>query len=630
MRLVPLVLAPVFLFATQARESCPMGGAAVNAPAERQRAAYHNASVTAELVAPSAATIVASSTGTAHRRSVIAPTNPIAAFPPTINFIDSDLFSAMQQASILPTSIASDDEFLRRVTLDLTGAIPDSATVVAFVNDKTPDKRTKKIDELLASDAFVDRWTMWFGDLVQNVTVSNNVREYYIGRNAYYEFIKDSVRNNKPYDQLARDVITGAGDSFVAGSADYAVRQLQNNGPAQDTYDNLVAHSGEKFLGMPLLCLSCHNGLGHLELVNQSLKSHTRYEFWAMAAFFARTRAQGQRYTDPNNPNQNVIKFMVSDNPVGEYLLNTDSGNKSPRAPAEGQSTSVPPAYMFTGETPRTGEARRTAYARILTSDRQFARAAVNYLWKEMFGIGIVEPTNAFDLARLDASKLPNGQTLQPTNPKLLEDLTDNFIAGGYNLRTFLRTMALSSSYQLSSKYTPGTWNESWTTYFARHYPRRLPAEMLLDAITKSTNVPANLQAQGIGAVSKAVALPDTIEPGPRSQFGLLLNEFGRGDRDDTARTNDASISQALSLLNNTIVTTRVKKNTANSTVSKVLAATSDPGSIADQLYLATLSRYPTATERTASINYLIAGNLTQRTEDLHFALLNQLEFLFY
>src|SRR5205814_9175638 len=496
---------------------------------------------------------------------------------------------------VTPTTLASDDEFLRRIDLDLTGQIPDSATVTAFLADKTIDKRTKKIDELLASDAFVDRWTMFYGDLVQNVTISNNVREYYLGRNAYYNWIKDSIKNNKPYDQMAREVIAGAGDSFATGNSDYVVRQLQNNGPPQDTYDNLVAHSGERFLGMQLLCLSCHNGFGHLELVNQSLKSKTRYDFWGMAAFFARTRAQGQKYVDPANPNANIITFMVSDNANGEYLLNTDSGNKSPRAPAQGQSNIVPPVYLFSGETPRTGEARRTAYGRVLTADRQFARAAVNYLWKEMFGAGIVEPANAFDLARLDPNNLPSGQTLQPTNARLLEDLTDSFIASGYNLRTILRTMAISSSYQLSSKYTPGAWNEAWTTYFARHYPRRLPAEMLLDAITKATNVPATLQAQGIGAVSKAMALPDTLEPGPRSQFGLLLNEFGRGDRDDTARTNDASISQALSLLNNTIVTSRVKKNIANSTVAKVLASTSDPGAITDQLFLATLSRNPTA-----------------------------------
>jgi len=617
MRLIPAVVAPLLLFATGAHDQCPMGGAA-NAPAERQFAAYHAASTTAELVAPS------------RRRGVVAPANPAASFPPAINFVDSDLFSAMQQSGIAPAPLASDEEFLRRISLDLTGQIPDAATVVAFINDKSADKRTKKIDEMLASDAFVDRWTMWFGDLVQNVTVSNNVREYYLGRNAYYNWIKDSIRAAKPYDQLVREAITGTGDSFGSGNADYVVRQLQNNGPAQDTYDNLVAHSGEKFLGMPLLCLSCHSGVGHLELVNWSLKSHTRTDFWGMAAFFARTRAQGQRYTDPANPNANVIKFMVSDTANGEYLLNTDSGNKTPRAPATGGTTTVAPAYMFTGEAPRAGEPRRAAYARILTADRQFARAAVNYLWKEMFGIGIVEPTNAFDLARLDPNKLPSGQTLQPTNPKLLEDLTDSFIASGYSVRGFLRTIAISNSYQLSSKYTTGAWNEAWTTSFARHYPRRLGAEMMLDAITKATNVPAVLNAQGIGTVSKAMALPDTLEPGPRNAVGVFLNELGRGDRDDTPRTNDGSISQALSLLNNTIVTTRVKRNTANSTVGKVLASTSDPTSVVDQLYLATLSRYPTADERALAKSYLAGGTLATRAEDLQFALINQLEFLFY
>jgi hypothetical protein len=284
---------------------------------------------------------------------------------------------------------------------------------------------------------------------------------------------------------------------------------------------------------------------------------------------------------------------------------------------------------MFTGEGPRSGEAYRDAYGRILTADRQFARATVNYIWREMFGIAIVEPANAFDLNRLDPNKLPAGQTLQPTNPKLLEDLTDSFIASGYNVRTLLRTISTSSSYQLSSYYTPTTWNEAWTTFYPRHYPHRLQAEMMLDAITKATNVPVSLNVNGLGAVTEAMQLPDTSEPGTRSQFGTFLDEFGRGDRDTTARSNDSSISQALSLLNNTIVTTRVKRNTANSTVSKILASTTDAGSIADQIYLATLSRYPTPTERTLAVNYLASGNLAQHSEDLQYALINQLEFLF-
>jgi hypothetical protein len=614
LRMLPAVLAPALLFAGDAKQ-CPMNGLAMMSPRSEAAAAYRSASAVAEAVAPSSG----------KRRAVVPPAAPSL---PAVNFIDTDLFAAMTAAKVQPTTVSGDAEFLRRVMLDLTGAIPDSATVVAFANDKTPDKRAKKIDELLASDAFVDRWTMWFGDLVQNVTVSSNVREYYPGRNAYYQFIHDSIKTNKAYDQLARDVIAGAGDSYVNGSSDYIVRQLQPNGPIQDTYDNLAAHSGEKFLGMPLLCLSCHNGIGHLELVNQYLKSKQRSDFWGMAAFFARTRAAGSKYTDPANPNANLTKFAVSDNTNGSYQLNTTSGNKTPRQPVNGVST-APPVYMFTGEAPRPGENWRAAYGRILTGDRQFARAAVNYLWKEMFGIGIVEPTNAFDLARLNPNSLPAGQTLQPTNARLLEDLTDAFIASHYDLRALLRTMAMSTSYQLASAYTPGAWNEGWTTLFARHYPHRLTAEEMLDAVTKATNVPATLNVQGLGNVPRAMQLPDTDEPGVRNPFGAMLNEFGRGDRDTTARKNDASISQALSLLNNTIVTTRVKKATANSTVAKVLASTTDPSAIVDQIYLATLSRYPTATEKSASVAYLNLGPLSNRVEDLQYALINQLEFLF-
>jgi hypothetical protein len=253
----------------------------------------------------------------------------------------------------------------------------------------------------------------------------------------------------------------------------------------------------------------------------------------------------------------------------------------------------------------------------------------VNYLWKEIFGTGIVEPANAFDLARLDPAKLPAGQTLQPSNPQLLEDLTEAFLASSYDLRSILRTMTTSSSYQLSSRYTPGTWNEAWTSYYARHYPHRLMAEMLLDAITKATNVPPALNVAGIGMLSRAMQLPDTLEPGPRNPFGMFLNELGRGDRDTDARTNDSSIVQALSLMNNAIVTTRVKRSNANSTVAKILASTSDPSTIADQLYLATLSRHPTAAEKTAAEAYLRSGTLAAKTEDLQFVLLNSLEFLF-
>ena len=150
-----------------------------------------------------------------------------------------------------------------------------------------------------------------------------------------------------------------------------------------------------------------------------------------------------------------------------------------------------------------------------------------------------------------------------------------------------------------------------------------------MDAVAKSTNVPLSVPITGMGAMTSAMKFPDPTEPGSRSTSGIFLDQFGRGDRDETMRSNDSSIIQALALLNNTIVTSRIKRATANSTVAKILASTTDPATIADQLYLATLSRHPSADEKTAAVNYLKGGTLGNRSEDLQFALINQLEFMF-
>jgi Protein of unknown function (DUF1549)/Protein of unknown function (DUF1553) len=585
----------------------------------------------AELLAPSATATDGTQATARHRAARLKP-------PAFSNLIDNYTFARMKKDGISPTSPASDAEFLRRMTLDLTGQIPDPAAVQAFLADTSADKRTRAIDQLLGSDAYVDRWTMWFGDLVQNVQVAANSREFYVGRNAYYQWIHDSIKANKPYDQMVRELLSGSGDSFaltvtaatasgpatpVPGTPNYVVRQLQPNGPIQDTYDNLAAESAGQFLGQPALCLSCHNGFGHLELVNTYLSRRGRQDFWKMAAFFSRTAARGMPDSATNGR-----KFLVADSTTGAYQLNTTTGNKSPRVPPDGQPNFVTPAYLFTGEQPRPGEAWRDAYGRMLTADPQFARAAVNYVWKEMFGLGLVEPANNIDLARLDPSNLPPGTTAQPSNPDLLNALANYFQVSGYDIRGLLRLMATSSTYQLSSKYTPGAWNEAWTTDYPRHYPHRLMAEEVLDAIFKATGVGAAFTVNGIGAVSRAMLLPDTTEQGARTPYGQFLNSFGRGDRDQVARRDDSSISQALGLMNDPIVVSRIHQTTAGSTVAGLKTAT-DPATIVDALYMATLSRHPSAAESATAAAYLKGGNLGQRTEDLQFALLNSLEFLF-
>jgi uncharacterized protein DUF1553 len=339
-----------------------------------------------------------------------------------------------------------------------------------------------------------------------------------------------------------------------------------------------------------------------------------RTDFWGMAAFFVHTRAT--RSTDPATNN---AKYDVEENnPSGAYQLNTTSGNKTPRQPVNGLAA-YPPAFILTGETPRSGEPWRDAYGRMLTAHPQFARAAVNYLWKEMFSLALVEPTNNIDLSHLDT---------QPNHPNLLTLLMNEFIADKYDLRSILRTIAMSNAYQLSTQYN-GTWNEAWTPYFARHLAHRLSAEMMLDAIVRATNVPVTFNVTGGLTANEAMKLPDTIEA-RSTPYGRFLDEFGRGNRDDEPRSSDADIPQVLSMMNDqNVVINRIHRATANSTVARVLATTSDPATIVDQIYVATLSRHPSAAEKQQSIAYLTSGNLAQRTEDLQWVLLNSLEFLF-
>jgi len=582
-----------------------------------ERDVWRTLSVHAEALAPSAAATAAPARGRAARP----PSGPGAPQYKAVNFVDDEIFGKMVHDGILWTVPSSDTEFLRRVTLDLTGEIPTRDAVKAFLADARPDKREKVIDQLLASDAFADRWTMWLGDLVQNVLNASNTNIGSIGRDSYAHFLHNSIQTGKPYDWIVRQLISGTGDEVSNGAVLYWKRDIQNNGPAQDTYDNLSASTGARFLGLSLQCLSCHGGFAHLEQVNSGLTKKNRMDFWQNAAFFAQVTATSMAY-----PEGSTVRISVySDNTTGSYRLNTTSGNKTSRLPVNGVSV-VDPAFILTGEKPAPGEVRRVAYARMLTAHPQFARATVNYLWKELFGLGIVEPADNHDLLRQDPATLANGAVLQPTHPDLLTKLADKFRTNGYDLRATLKVMVMSNAYQLSSRYTPGAWNETWTPYFARHYPRRLMSEMLLDSVMRASGIGANIGAGTFGTVTKAMMLPDTNEGG---NYRAFLNTFGRGNRDDDARSDDSSAVQALMLLNDPIVVTRVRNSGAGSTVQTTLAASKDPGTIADTLYLATLSRYPTSAERTAAIAQLGSGDLTKKTEDLEFALLNKLEFLF-
>ncbi len=545
---------------------------------------------------------------------------------PHVNFIDDEVLGAMEQARISPAALSSDAEFLRRVTLDLTGRLPDPATVQSFLADTAGNKRDKMIDTLLASDAFIDRWTFFYDELFRVTANSTSGRLGTQGRNTLHAYFQKAVKSGKPYDQMAREVINGMGDSNASGPPNFTVRELQNNGPIQDTDDNLASTTGSVFLGTSIFCLSCHHGVGHTTQINIWLSNKLRQDFWGMSAFYARTtltRVGG---------GANNFDYNVAQRTTGDYLLNTTTGNKTYRLNWAAGLTSVSPKFILTGEAPQAGEDYRAALARMTTAHPQFAKAAVNYLWKELFTLAIVEPPDGFDLARQDpGSPPPAPWTIQPTHPNLLVGLAAEYRSSGYDLRSILRTMARSNAYQLSSSYQG--WNESYAPFFARHFARRLSAEEMLDAITAATGVPATLPVTGFTSpVALAMQLPDPLEPG-NAGFRSFLDTFGRGNRDDVPRSSQGSITQSLASLNNRIVTDRIKATAPGSTVKKLVDGKASPAETVTALYLATLSRPPSPSELAAGV--ALSGNLkpgqtaASVTEDLQHALLNKLDFLF-
>src|SRR5262245_12942574 len=443
-----------------------------------------------------------------------------AAAIPRKNFIDDSIFGRMATAGIQSAPLASDMEFLRRVTLDLTGRIPTGADVVRFVNDPNPSKRDLKVDSLIGSPEFVDKWTMFLGDLYKNNASNNNVTRTVNGRDTFYLYLKDAVSTNKPYDQLARDLISASGDSFAQGQVNWPVGNTIAMGPAQDTYDGHAVNLASMFLGINVAdCLLCHDGARHLEQVNLWGAKLKRANMWGLSAYFARTRMQRQVVTTTPQ----VAKYVVGDAAAGEYQLNTTSGNRVARQPINGVAV-IAPSYPFAMGTVspagiQPGETRRQALARQVTSDIQFSRAIVNYVWEKFMVQAFVSPSNTFDVARLDPNNPPPAPwTLQPTNPELLQILAEWFQANHHDLRALMSLIAKSNAYQLSSTY-PGTWDIRYVPYYARRYVRRLDAEEVHDAIAKATGIPGNYTIQGsaLPPVQWAMQFPDTRESGSNS-----------------------------------------------------------------------------------------------------------------
>ncbi len=565
---------------------------------------------------------------------------------PRKNFIDNILFDRMVRDGVSAAPLCTDTEFIRRVTLDLTGRIPAPEDVTNFLANTNPNKRDQLVDMLVQSPEYVDKWTMFFGDLYKNSAFATNINTYRGGRDAFYFYLKDVIGSNKAYDQIATDLIAGNGDSFIAsqGYTNFTVLGNVPMGPAQDTMDGLAVKISDAFLGINAMdCLLCHDGAGHLTEVNLWGASRKRADAWAMSAFFARTAKRAVQLGTP--PTTNYVKYLVSENTTGEYLLNTNFGNRQNRNPINGVNN-VAPKYMFNGGgTVLAGENRRQALARLVINDPQFSRATVNYIWEKLMVEGLVSPSNAFDPARLDPNaSMPEGWTLQPANAELLQALADNFKTSGFDLRQLISTIAKSNAYQLSSQYD-GDWKLDYVPYFARKYARRLDAEEVHDAIVKATGIMPTMTFNGVAGTGYtitddlnvetrraqwAMQLPEPVEPRSNGTARAFLDSFLRGDRDQRTRTAEASILQSLNLMNNSFVMGRVHKANTGSLVAKLLANTSLTNTqIIEQLYLNTLSRQPTADETNKLLPYFTSLGKQVATESVQWVVLNKVDFMF-
>ena len=545
------------------------------------------------------------------------------------NFIDQIIFTRMAAAKVPSAALSTDEEFLRRVTLDLTGRIPSSSDIRAFVADTSPAKRDIVIEQLLNSPEYVDKWTMWMGDLLGNVGGASNVQPGNGGRDSLYNYMRDAIGTNRSFRDVAYEMVSAIGDTsdpVNGGPANYIYHQQTPMGPVQDSYDTSLSKSASAFLGITYYdCLLCHNGRGHLDNISLWGSTVTRTDAQKMAAFFSRLNFNMPR-TNSDKYSGQYDSWRVLDRPTGGYDLNTSYGNRPSRA-AIGTVKTLTPMYRD-GREPPAGSGYRDVFGKMMTADPMFARNFANRLFKAFFNLGLVDPVDNMDPARLDPTKPPPAPwELQAANPELLERLALEATRVDFQFKDFMRLLVQSTAYQLSSRYD-GEWNITAIPLFARHYPRRLDAEEVHDAIVKATGVFTNYNVNGAAAppIQWAMQFPDTNVGG-----STLLNSFLRGNRDTVQRSSAASILQRLTIMNDSFVTNRTK--VAASPTLQAAAKLTDNKAVVDELFLSFVSRRPTVDEQSKAVAYLVAATTpatrNSALEDLAWALVNKIDFLY-
>jgi hypothetical protein len=474
---------------------------------------------------------------------------------PANNYIDELVYEKLKSIRVLPSDLCSDEEFVRRVTLDLTGLPPTPEAVKAFVADGRPTKvkRDELIDHLVGSNDYIEHWTNKWADLLQ-------VNRKFLGERgaaALRKYVRDAIADNMPYDRFAYRVLTASGSTLDNPPAAY-YKVLR-------TPDAAMENTTQLFLAIRFNCNKCHD---------HPFERWTQDQYYHLASYFA----QVDRREDPKFKGQKVGGTDVEGaKPLVEDIVDITSGDvKHERT---GKMTLPQFPYTYPGM-PSGGKTRREQVARWVTSEDNpyFAKSYVNRLWSYLLGVGLIEP--------VDDIRAGN----PPTNPKLLDRLTQDFIESGFNTRHVVRTICKSRVYQHS--LTTNRWNADDEVNYSHALARRLPAEVLYDAIHRVTGSPSRLPGLPPGA--RAAELLDSSVPIP----GGFLELFGKPPRESACeceRSHGMMLGPVLNLVNGPVLGEALKD--PNNRLARLTAAEPDDAKVIEEIYLAVLARRPTKAE---------------------------------
>jgi hypothetical protein len=490
------------------------------------------------------------------------------------NLVDKHVIEKLNHLKITSSPLAEDEEFLRRVFLDLIGVQPKPEEVRVFLASKDPKKREKVIDTLFERPEFVDHWSLKWGDLLQNSRNSASSQSVYLFR----EFLRSAVAENMPLDEFARRLLTARGSSLDDPASVY----LSISKDANDTVERVT----QVFCGVRMLCARCHS---------HPLENWTQGDYYGLESFFTQISTR-QDVRQANVPNAKVVK------------VNLAAGAAT--NPRSGQAQM--PKFLGGEQLPlQTDKDRREAYAAWLTSPKNpfFARSLTNRIWSYFFHRGIIEPV---DDVR---------STNPPINPALLDALTRDFVEHKFDVRQLMRRIVTSATYQRS--VVPTDSNRHDEQNFSHAIPRRIPAEALLDSLVQATGVPENFG--GVPGGFRAAQLPDgNIE----SNFLKLFGKPQRAEACECERDNSSNMLQALHFINGKSILDRVQN--PNGRVALLLRQKMSDEQAVAELYLECLARYPRAAEVKVGLEFLksYGDKHTEAVQDLAWALLNSKDFL--